>query len=334
MKIKSASYKVWMVSLLVAILILPVGCSKDGDKGESKRPIKVTLATAKNVWCSLPLIALEKGFFDKEGLDVDAQYLQGGRYCLDALLSKSAEFANIVEVNVAYIAYTGNTNLSVLANVVSSESSAIAARKSSGILKPEDIRGKRLAISPAMTSEIFAHRFLKKYGMTQKDVEIHKVQPLAMQATMAGKGADAASTWQPFIYNIQRSLGDDAIVFTDPEIYTGYETLAVRKDWAAQNPKVVKAFLRALKLAEAFAKEHPEEAKTIVAKAINLDREIVDAIWSEFNMSLVLDEKHMTNEVTAIGKWIRETQQDYLGKPLPDYSQYFDDSYLRSSSSK
>ena len=289
---------------------------------------KVRLAIGRNVWGALGHIAYGKGFFKDEGLDVEMSYIQGGRFALEAVLSGSAEFGGIVEVNIAYIAFAGVRNFISPANIVSSTSSAIIARKSSGISKPSDLKGKRLALSPAMTSDIYARRVLQKYGMTEKDVELVKVMPLAMQGTMAADGADAASIWQPFVYNIERQLGDDAIIFKDPDVYTGYEMYAVGRDYAEKNPEIVKSVLRASRTAENFAKENREEAQEVVAREIRLDVEIVAGIWDEFDMRVELDKQTMTTDVTRIGKWIVETQPDYLGKPLPDYSEYFDTTYL------
>jgi len=291
--------------LLLAAVLVSVLATSD-CRGESTgarqadRP-HVTLATAKNLWNALSLVALANGYFAQEGLDVEAQYLQGGRYCLDALLSGSANFANIGEVNVADLGYTGNEDVRVIGTIVSSDSSAIIGKRSAGITKPEDIRGKRLALSPGMTSEIFAYRFLERYGIAPSDVEIVRIQPLAMQGTMIGDGADAASTWEPFIHNIRQSLGENSVVFTGPEIFTGYEFLAVRNSWAREHPREVEAFLRANRRAASYIKEHPQEAQAIVAQAINLDLPIVTAIWDQFDMLLTLDSAALTNDLTREG---------------------------------
>lgn len=299
-----------------------------------RKPVHVSLATSKNLWCGLSLIAKLKGFYEQEGLDVDVQYLQSGRYCLDALVSGSADFANIVEVNVAYFGFTGNTNVAVVGSVVSSTGSAIVARKSSGIAKPEDLRGKRLAFSPGTTSDVFAYRFLKKYGLGPNDLTLTKIQPLAMQSTMLGKGADAVSTWQPFVHAITQGLKDDAILFEAPDVYVGYETVAVRKDWAGRNKDTVKAFLRANRAAEAFVKNNPAAAQEALAKEINLDLETVRSIWSQHNFVLELNVEELGAAITKIGEQIRQLEEEFAAKALPEYKAFFDASYVGSLEAK
>ena len=327
------------LGFLMAVIVIVgcIGCDKQssptGDKPHISDgppglvPAKVSLALGKNMWCGISIIAKNKGFFAEQGLDVDMQYLQSGRYCLDALVSKSTDIANIVEVNVAYFGYTGATNFAVVGNIVSSTSSAIVARKSAGISKPEDIRGKRLAYAPGTTSDIFANRFLTKYGLSEKDVQLLKVQPLAMQTTLIAKGADAVSTWQPMIQSITKGLGEDALVLKDPSIYIGYMSIAVRKDWAAQNRDKVIRFLRANQAAARFMKSNTVEAQQIISKEINLDIETVEATWGEHEFGLTMDVKETLDAVIAIGKWIAQTQEGYDGKPLPAYADAFDTSF-------
>lgn len=314
------------IILLLCSLIICVGCKQ--NKQINQPLTKVTLATSKNMWCTLSLIAYEKNYFKEEGLDVDVKFLEAGRYCMDAVVSGSAEFGNVVEVNVAYLGFTGNENISIVGTIVTSTSSAIVARKSSGIKKPEDLKGKKLALSPGTTSDIFAHRFLTKYNLKTNDVDIRKIQPLAMQGAIVAKEVDAASTWQPFVYNICKVIGDDAIIFKEPEIYVGYENIAVRTDWAKKNPEVVKSFLRAIEKAENFVRNNPDEAQKIISNIINLDLEIVKATWDEYDIALVLDDKKLVSDIKAIGQWIIQSQEGYSNKPLPDYAKYIDRSYF------
>ena len=310
------------VLCLFLVLLISTGCQRG-----TKQPAKVTLATSKNMWCALSLIAYEKGYFKDEGLDVDLKYLEAGRYCMDAVVSGSADFGNVVEVNVAYLGFTGDENNCIIGTIVSSTSSAVVARKSSGISRPEDVKGKRLALSPGTTSDIFANRFLAKYKYTNRDVDVRKIQPLAIQGAVVAKEVDAASTWQPFVYNISKALGDDAVIFKDSTIYIGYENVAVRRGWAAKNPQTVTSFLKALRKAESFVKDNVSESQTMISRAINLDSAIVKATWGEYNMSLTMDDGTLTDAIGSIGRWI-QTQEGYVDKPLPDYHKYFDRSYF------
>lgn len=318
--------------LLLTIGLLAAGCNRPSIEpqgqasSKSRKPIR--LATAKNVWNALPLIADEKGFFVQEGLAPKLDYLAAGRYCLDALLSKSADLGFIVEVNVAYLGYTADPSISVVTSIARSEDSAVVARRSSGIRVPEDLRGKTLALSPGTTSDIFAHRLLTKHGLRPEDLTLLNIQPNGMFAAATSGQVDAASTWEPFVHNITRALGSDAIVFRDSSAYRGYMNLAVRRDWASRNSSVLLAAIRALRRAEEFARNYPDEAKSIVSRRIDLDRETVDAIWPMFDLRVTLDQQVLARDIATEGQWIRTAQPEYKGRQLPDYLGYIDPTYL------
>lgn len=296
------------------------------DVSTDKQFIDVRLATIKSV-CGLPLlIAHNKGFFKDEGLNVKINYLEAGRYDLDALVSDSVDLGMIVDTNVSYFGYTGNTSVVVIATIQEALGSAIIAKKSSGINKPEDLKGKRLALSPGTTSDTFANRFIKKYNLADSGLKIEKIQPLAISSAVISGNIDAASTWDPHIYNISKILGDDVIIFHDPEIYTSYALLATRRDWASKNKEAVPAFLRAMKRASKFVNENKEEAQEIAARLINMDVDIVRNVW-DFNKFEVSFDNGMIEEINKQGIELQATDE-YKNKPMPDYSVYFDSSYI------
>ena len=320
------------VGLIAILMVLFLGkglffdTKSEKKVSEDKQLIEVRFATAKTLWNTLPFIAYDRGFFEDECLNVKIRYLEAGRYCLDALVSDSVDLGMIVDTNISYFGYTGNTSVAVIASMQEVLGSGIIAKRSSGINKPEDLKGKKLALSPGTTSDTFANRFMEKYGLTDSGIKIEKIQPLTISSAIISDNVDAASTWDPHLYNISKVLDDDAIIFRNPEIYTSYSFLAIRIDRAMENREVVLAFLRATKRAAEFIKNNKEEAQEIVARLINVDIDIVKNTWdlNKFEVSL---NSEMIAEINKQGIEIQATD-DYRDKPLPDYSVYFDSNYI------
>ena len=126
-------------------------------------------------------------------------------------------------------------------------------------------------------------------------------------------------------------LGNDAIEFTAADVYTGYECIAVQKEWAQNNKTVVYAFLRAIKKAEIFLNQYPAEAQTIISRNINLDPEIVKGTWDKHNFKLSLNEKELIKSIQLIGNSVIDNDDSYKGKSLPDYQMVFDTTYLKEA---
>lgn len=314
-----------MKKAIVVILIALVGFSSCQQQKQ-----KVTLAASKNLWNSLALIAIDQKYFAEEGLDVTVNYLDAGRFCMDAVLSKSADFGNVVDVNVGYLGYSPNKNVILINEISGCLASDIVARKSRGVASPQDLKGKSLAYSPGTTSDVFAHRFLAKYGISTDSIKLVKIQPKAMVAgIVASDGPDASSTWEPFVSSMRKGLGDDVVTFEAPEIYTAREFTAVRTDWAKENKAVVVSYLKALAKANEFISSHKEQAQAIVAKMTGLDIDIVKSSWEPYQITFAFDKEKYLKEITQIGSDI-SAQDEYKGKPTPDYSAFLDDSYFKA----
>ncbi len=315
-----------VLSFILFVAFLVVGCARD-DSSELE---EVTISTSKNVWSALPLIAHEKGFFEAEGLNPKITYQTAGRYNMDALVSGSVDFATVVEVNLAYLGFTGNEDFQIVASVVESDSLAIVGKKSSGISAPNDLRGKTIAYSPGTGGELFAFEYFEKIGIENAEVELRKVQPLALQQSVVGGDIDAASTWEPFVYNISKALGDNAIVFRDPEAYTGYMNLAVRKGWGSKNSETVIKFIKALRRAEEFIANNENEAQDILARVIGVGDDVIEGIWPYFQIGVTLDIDSQVAVTTEVARSIKEDQVDFADKEIPDFSKYFDATYVNA----
>lgn len=295
-------------------------CSLSG--ANSSAPVeKVSFATSKNAWCALTILAQKKGFFREEGIDVDLQYVQAAKLAMDALLGGSSQFSNVVETNMAFLGYTGNKNVEIVATHCESYDGAIVARRDAGIENPKDLEGKRLGVLQGTTSQVFADRFIEKYGLDRSKVIIVNLTPVAIQSSMLTKEIDAGSLWQPFVHNIVKQLGADALVFGDKDVYTAYMNIAILKDWAQQHPQTVARVLKAHIKAEDFAKTNKDEAIAIVAQEIGLEKDILAQMWDEYIYQVDI-KPDLLKEIYAEGAWIQKSQPQFQGKPLPSFDDW------------
>jgi ABC-type nitrate/sulfonate/bicarbonate transport system substrate-binding protein len=313
---------------IISIYLLGLALIFSGCENEK---IKVTLALSKNPWNTIALVAADKGFFAEEGLDVTLNYQDAGRYCYDAVISKSADFGNIVDVNISYIGYSPNKNTFILAEINRSPGSVvILGKKSKGINSPADLKGKSLAFSAGTVSDVFARRFIQKHGISEESIILQKIQPKGIvPAFVASDGPDAVAVWEPFISAARKGLGDDIITFEAPEVYTIREFVVVRTEWAKEHKDAIGAYLKALKKAEDFVNKNQDEAQKIVARMSAMDLELVKSCWSKYQAVVAYDKETYLKEITNIGIEVSKLDE-YKGKPVPDYSSFFDDSYFNS----
>ena len=151
-------------------------------------------------------IALERGFFEKNGLDVEIArpYATG----VDALNALQAGETAIVQVGVPMIGavlrgmdlvalgnYSGNA-----AKVGSDATMALIASEASGIKKGDlgALRGKKIAASFGTINHLYALALIEKAGLTPNDVTLVNTPPPDMTVALLSKGIDAFSAWDPW----------------------------------------------------------------------------------------------------------------------------------------
>jgi NitT/TauT family transport system substrate-binding protein len=317
----------WVVATAVVVLAVGIAIYRYASKGSALKPLVWGGPTNISM---LPIIAQQKGFFQAEGLDVRPNYLQTGKVAMDAVVSGDLNFGVIVETNVAFVKFQEGADVKVIASVMRKHDDAIMARRDKGIRTPKDLEGKTLALVPGTTSHRFADLFVDFYKLDRKKIQFLSLTAPSIQASVLNGSIPAGSVWEPYRYNVQQALDGKLVQFNDPRIYTAYGLLAVRGDFAKAEPARIRSFLKALIRAEAFVKDHREEAIAILAKEMQMDPSVLTAIWGEYELSVQADEG-LLNVFVSTGQWAKATQKGLDAKPVPAYTDVLDLSFLRQA---
>ena len=318
----------WLVAIAIVALAAGIAIYRSiAYKGASSKPLVWGGPTNISM---LPIVAQQRGFFQAEGLDVRPNYLQTGKVAMDAVVSGDLNFGVIVETNVAFVKFQEGADVKVIASVMRKHDDAIMARRDKGIRTPKDLEGKTLALVPGTTSHRFADLFVDFYKLDRKKIQFLSLTAPSIQASVLNGSIPAGSVWEPYRYNVQQALDGKLVQFNDPRIYTAYGLLAVRGDFAKAEPARIRSFLKALIRAEAFVKDHREEAIAILAKEMQMDPSVLTAIWGEYELSVQADEG-LLNVFVSTGQWAKATQKGLDAKPVPAYTDVLDLSFLRQA---
>jgi NitT/TauT family transport system substrate-binding protein len=163
----------------------------------------------------------------------------------------------------------------------------IVCRRSAGIARLIDLRGKRVGTMLKSSAQYFLDRMLRTVGLSERDVSIvhHMAKtdtPLTLMPTALRDGTlDAVTVWEPQIQKAYEMLGDDAIVFCDPSVYRERFclcTTAANLEDSTLRASIV-AFVRAMIEATGALQRDPRDAQMLVAVAANLDKKTVAHSW-------------------------------------------------------
>jgi NitT/TauT family transport system substrate-binding protein len=197
-----------------------------------------------------------------------------------------------------------------------------------GIKSAADLKGKRVGTFQADTLEVLPYDYLKKAGMTFKDVDIKylNTSPELSQAFIAG-ALDAVCHIEPYASECLAVKG--ATVLTDGiDLYgPGYSdcVLAARTPLLESNPAAVKAIIKALMTAQSQAETDKDAAlKDTVGSYYKTSMEA--AINASGKQPICVDQRGQTQFIIDRGQSMKEL--GYV-KSLPDKGA-FDWSFLEA----
>ena len=165
------------------------------------------------------IVAQTKGMFEKHGLDITVSNFTNGLQCLNTVVGGGADIATTAEAPTTAaamahqpIAFLARMEYSDLKTVVSS---------TSGIKTKADLKGKKIAFTAGTGSEVYTATLLKDAGLTSKDVTLVNLRPQEMLPALSAGSIDAMDTWEPYIANAKKALGDMAIEIDTKGVYSG-----------------------------------------------------------------------------------------------------------------
>jgi len=262
--------------------------------------------------------ALERGFFEKWGLDVTISrpYATG----VDALNSLQAGENDLLQVGVPMIgAVLRGIDLVALGNYSGSAhklggdaTMALIAGASSGIVKGDlkSLKGKKIAASFGTINHLYVLGLIEKAGLTPADVTLVNTPPPDMTVALLAKGIDAFACWDPVPIIALKDVPGAIEVIRGGDIisYVGFN-VALRP-WVEKNGATIEKFLAAVSEADQWMRANPKAAAQVATRWIpSLKQEVAEAAM-QFNIQQA-DRRLSINNYKAL--WAAQDRLNRLG---------------------
>jgi NitT/TauT family transport system substrate-binding protein len=208
----------------------------------------------------------------------------------------------------------------------------IVARRSAGIERVADLKGKRVATIAQTSSGYFLHRMLAKEGLSFADIVPVPITPLAgMTEALAKREVDAVVIWEPESENAAQVLGDDLVEFHGDGVYRelfNLNTTAANLADPAKRAKIV-GFVRAAIDAAEEVRGDPARAKPLTIAAGGFTADDVEDSWKHhrFNASFPPD---LLDVLEAEERWLAE-QDKRAARPRAELARLIDTSVYQEA---
>lgn len=261
---RSIRYTLLILALLLAISFSISGCKQ--QKGQKVRLMEVT----HSVFYAPQYVAIHKGFFEEEGIDIELTTGEGADKVMTAVLAGQVEVGFMGPEAAIYVYNEGKEDHALIfAQLTQTDGSFLMGREEEPDFKWEDLKGKtiiggRKGGVPEMTLEYV----LKKHGLTPgEDVEVlTNIQFALMGGAFTGGTGDYVTLFEP----IASTLENEGVghVLASVGVAGGnipFTAYAAKKGFIEKNKDLMQRFTNAIYKGQQFVQEHsPEE----IAEAI------------------------------------------------------------------
>jgi ABC-type nitrate/sulfonate/bicarbonate transport system substrate-binding protein len=272
---------------LVVICLIAAPLTIHAQEKRLVRMVFVSLA-----WNSeLPFrVALARGFFKAQGIQIEPILIRGGPAAIAALTSGEVDFASIGGAQAVFRGKARGLDLTIVGCISSTTNYILLGNKQTRTI--EDLKGKTIGITGAGTySEFAVKAFLKKNNLDPaKDVMLRAIGGTVLRAAAIEKGIIAAAPFST--EDAVRLMRSGYVVISNMNESLGIpqNIIVTRNDMLEKYPETSKRVLKAYIQGINLAKYNKKEAiKAGFDSGLQGDPEIVNAAWDLYAPGLTSD---------------------------------------------
>jgi NitT/TauT family transport system substrate-binding protein len=294
-KIEMKWKQVVLGSALTAALFSLAACSGNGgdttNKVQKAEEVRLT-EVIRSIFYAPQYVAIEKGYFKEEGLDVKLDTAWGGDKAMTRLLAGQADVALIGAETTVFVEQQGSADTVVnFAQATQRDGSFIVARNKIdnwdwNLLKGKSIIGSRKGSMPEMTAE-FVYR---QHGIEPfQDVNIIQNITFDNQAAafVSGTG-DFFQAFEPNASILEKAGQGHVVAAVGQDSGTlPYTVFMSKASYQKSHPETIQKFTNAIQKAQDFVHRASAEEIADVIKPYfdNVDQEIIVRVVKRYQDS-------------------------------------------------
>lgn len=279
-------------------------------------------------------VGQRKGFFAKEGIELQIVGLRGVQYQIEELDKGNVDVSHTATPYLIQAALNGSPSVAIVGGPANTIFSMIA--------KPEiksyaDLKGKLIGMSlPVDTISIASRMLLEKHGLKEPAFRTKELigTPIRAKCLMDGE-CDAVPLGQPddivFTQKGYSKLGDSMEVI--PVLQ--FNVIAARRDWAEKNKDVATRFVRAFGNAYKFMRDpaNREEVAKLIMETTGAPEDVARAMLAfYYEPDRGVMPKQAEISMPGMAKVIELLgQTGDLKPPLPPAERFVDLQYLKAA---
>jgi NitT/TauT family transport system substrate-binding protein len=276
-------------SLLAAVAVtgLLAGCGAFGDSPTADQEpraegqaIRVGLPTGVTSFANSDIaVAVEKGFFAEEGLNVETQNLRSGVSVVQGVVGGALEIGG-ASIEPVVNASAGGGDVAIIGAYT--DKLTVSSVAPASVQTPADLRGHQVGVQEVGAfREVMTRLVLESAGLTPNDVQYIPVDAQSYNAALVDGRIQNAILQTEQAVAVQREHPDMHVIAEMSDIVPDYQygTYFVSRPWLEANRDTAVRFMKALTRAHRFMYENKDETVKIVAKTTEFDEQVISEAY-------------------------------------------------------
>ena len=275
----SMNRRSFLTRITVGVAALPLACGFAWAQAKSK------LGYMKIVDNAAMFVAMEKGFFKAEGLELETVPMAGGAVIVQGVTSGDLQFGwtNVISL---YQAHVEGFDFKLIAGGAtnvrgSNETHAIEVLKDSPIKTAKDLEGKTVAVNTLNNIvHLMAMAWVDKNGGSSAKVKFVELPFPQMEAALVAGKVAAISVHEPFAAAAARR--PEIRVLSNPwgDVLSRFLIASwfASEKWIQKNKQTAQAFVRAINRGVDAIQADKEGARSAMIKWAGLNPDMVGKI--------------------------------------------------------
>ena len=274
--IKKYALSLIMLLIIIGILILLIPSEPNNKANEEDNIIRLGYKTHIGF---LPLfVAIEKGYFDEQGLEVELIEFESTDLMVQALLSGEIDALTGINTLTAFAVEENSPGklkiFTTQTYTTEFYADQILVNKDSEITKIKDLKNKKVALPPGSTFLKFFEIILAKNDLSLEDLEIIQLEPKLQLQALESENVDAILSLEPLGVialnkGIAKSIEDAPFakyIMNPFPIAVG----VLQSDLIEENQEKTYKLIQATNKAIEYIELNPDDSKIILSKWTNI----------------------------------------------------------------
>jgi len=278
--------KILSVFLIFTLLVTVTGCQGSGHG----RLTKITLSeVAHSIFYAPMYVAIENGYFEEEGLEIDLVNSAGADKVMTALISGEADIGFMGPEATVYAYNQGAKDYAVnFAQLTQRAGNFLVGKAADDDFKWTDLKGKTVLGGRAGGMPQMVFEYILKQNGIDPETDLDIIQNIdfgiTAEAFASGTG-DYTVEFEPFASALELAGNGHVIASLGVDSgYVPYTCFSALKSYMDENPDIIQKFTCAIQKGQDYVNSHtPEEiSKTIQPQFKETDEKTLQTIVTRY----------------------------------------------------